>query len=123
MDYNVALDDERKYRLQLERGEVRVLRYGTPWLKNPEGSKAWIAAADRIEELENRAPRAHDLEADELQALAEPLRAQLVKAWGWPDDDQEAAVLAVKIAESLAYGLVGSGTKPEAIVRALLAKP
>jgi len=66
MSYDEALDDEHKYRVKVTDGRVEITRYGDEWLTNPEGSNAWIAAADQLEKL-----RAENEELKQLRALAE----------------------------------------------------
>jgi len=45
----VKIDD--KYTYEYDNGRVRILRHGQDWLTDPQGAKAWIAAAGVIEEL------------------------------------------------------------------------
>lgn len=55
----IKLDNEGKYVIIIELGTVAITRNGQPWLNSKSreglpGSKAWIAAAYKIEALENK---------------------------------------------------------------------
>lgn len=45
----IAID--AKYTYVFDAGNVFLLRHGENWIKNPEASKAWIAAGCEIEQL------------------------------------------------------------------------
>lgn len=45
----VVLDE--KYTYVFDHGNVSILRHGQPWMKNPEGSKAWITVGNEIADL------------------------------------------------------------------------
>jgi hypothetical protein len=62
MSYSEALDDERKYHLNVAtNGGVSITRHGQDWIENPEGANAWIAAADQLETLRQENKRLQEL--------------------------------------------------------------
>lgn len=97
MSYNEALDDENKYHLSVNNGRVSITRYGDEWLENPEGSKAWIAAADTIEQLRKTAEAhmkvlevkyrdMHKLIQNEDPESFNDVAKKLAKSYGWSED-------------------------------------
>lgn len=64
MDYNEKIDE--KYGVKVSEGRVEVTRNGEEWLVNPEGAKAWISVADRLEKAreQNAVYGVYDMGAD-----------------------------------------------------------
>ena len=56
MSEQIKIDDTYTY--EFHDGEVTLLRHGLPWIIDPIAAKAWIAAANEIEELRERAAKA-----------------------------------------------------------------
>lgn len=42
---------DEKYSYVYDNGRVEIRRNGLPWLENPEAAKAWISAANELDEL------------------------------------------------------------------------
>lgn len=57
MPEQIPIDE--KYTYEFDKGQVRILRLGSPWLESPEADKAWISAANQLARLRRQV---HQLE-------------------------------------------------------------
>lgn len=115
--YDIKLDE--KYHLRVEKnGEVRILRYGKDWLNNPEGSNAWISAADVIETLlEGR--EVEKISEQRQEAISETLLEHLRNPYD-DNDALELEALTKKFAEYVGLITSDSLISPEQFVERLL---
>lgn len=114
--YDVKLDE--KYRIVVKDGRVEILRYGEPWLVNPEGAKAWISAADTIEILLNGS-EVEKLNEESREPIAEVVREKLSKAWEGSTEYSAIENLADSFAEFVGIICAGSGVSPKEFLEAL----